>query len=89
MELASARLEGEEAGGVVTLRFGTAELRLAPGFRAALELICEQSRFRVAELPGLAAGERLALIRRLVRDGLLRAELPPSELDVVLGPEDR
>lgn len=87
VELASARVE--EAGGVITLRFGTAELRLAPAFRAALELICDRRRFRVAELPGLSAGDRLALVRRLVRDGLLRAELPPPDLDLVPGPEDR
>ncbi len=66
----------------VTLCFGTAEIRLDPAARAALELVCGRRRFRVAELPGLSADERLALVRRLVREGLLRSAGPAS------GPED-
>lgn len=71
----SCRLEPAE--GAVVLRFGPGQMKAPAALAPALAFVCEQSRFRVRELPGGMSDEsRLVLARRLVREGLLRAELP-------------
>jgi hypothetical protein len=40
----------------------------------ALEHIRDHESFQVRDLPGLDDGGRVVLVRRLVREGLLRAE---------------
>jgi hypothetical protein len=59
-------------------------MHLPPSTRAAVQYALARSAFRVAELPGsLDAAGRQALVRRLVREGLLRQLagdiLPPEQ----------
>jgi ribosomal protein L16 Arg81 hydroxylase len=58
--------------GVVVL-FGLAQIRGPISIRPALEYICEHSGFKIEDLPGpLDANSKVVLVRRLVREGLLR-----------------
>ncbi len=62
----------EEAGRLLVL-LGDRELRMPPRLAPVLELVRDRGAFRVAELePWLDAESRLVVVRRLVREGLLR-----------------
>lgn len=71
-------VEFSEEYGVSSIRFGAAHVRGPKHLRRAFELIRDRQRFRVAELPGLDPGSQLTLVRRLMREGLLRFAEPQS-----------
>jgi|tagenome__1003787_1003787.scaffolds.fasta_scaffold20981235_2 ribosomal protein L16 Arg81 hydroxylase len=48
----------------------------------ALEFIRDQPRFRVSEIPGLDEKGQLTLVRRLIREGLLRPVAAPTPVEV-------
>lgn len=55
-----------------SIRFAKGHIRGPAALGRAFELIRDQPRFRVADLPGLSEKAGTTLCRRLVRDGLLR-----------------
>ncbi|HEX3125714.1 MAG TPA: cupin domain-containing protein [Thermoanaerobaculia bacterium] len=58
--------------GTCRIRFGGGYVQGPARLRQTFEFVRDHPRFRVAELPGLDAGGRIILARRLVRLGLLR-----------------
>ena len=54
------------------IRFGTAHVRGPRKLKEALEFIRDHGRFRVGNLPGLDGQSQVVLVRRLIREGLLR-----------------
>jgi hypothetical protein len=67
---------GEETA---SLRFRTGGLKGPASLAAALEFIRDHPRFQVRDLPGsMSDRSKLVLVRRLIREGLLRAELPAA-----------
>jgi len=69
------------------IRFGRKHIRAPFKLRRAAEFIRDHRRFRVAQIPGLDDKSRLVLVRRLIREGLLRfadgrpqiAEVPAAQ----------
>jgi bifunctional lysine-specific demethylase and histidyl-hydroxylase NO66 len=62
-----------EEGDRLLVLLGDRELRMPMRLMPVLELVRDRGAFRVAELePWLDAGSRLVVVRRLVREGLLR-----------------
>jgi ribosomal protein L16 Arg81 hydroxylase len=59
-------------GNVCKILFAGRAVQGPVRLRAAMELIRDRDRFRVAELPGLGDESKPVLARRLVREGLLR-----------------
>jgi ribosomal protein L16 Arg81 hydroxylase len=57
--------------------FASAAVQGPVRLRAAMEFIRDHDRFQVAELPGLGSESKLVLVRRLVREGLLRLAKAP------------
>jgi ribosomal protein L16 Arg81 hydroxylase len=65
--------------GFGNIRFGTRHVRGPERLIAALGFIRDHQRFQVTDLPGLDDQSRLVLVRRLIREGLLRfAEISPQ-----------
>lgn len=65
----------EPAGNGVSISFAGTRLQMPAATGPALEHIRAHERFRVRDLPGrLDEAGKLVLVRRLVREGLLRAE---------------
>jgi ribosomal protein L16 Arg81 hydroxylase len=63
----------ESDGRSAVLRFGHHRVQGPGSLLTALEFICDHSRFRISQLPAeLSDSSKLVLVRRLVRDGLLR-----------------
>lgn len=58
--------------------FGNEHVSTPPRVRRSLEFIRDQPRFRVSEVPGLDEKGQLALVRRLIVEGLLRV-VPAEE----------
>jgi ribosomal protein L16 Arg81 hydroxylase len=58
------------------LRFGDSEIKTPVALLPALEIVQNREIFRVRDLPdGLSENSKLVLVRRLIREGLLRARL--------------
>lgn len=65
--------------GAGNIRFGTRHVRGPARLVDALEFIRDHQRFQVTDLPGLDDQSRVVLVRRLIREGLLRfAEATPQ-----------
>lgn len=65
----------EAAGNVVAVSFAGTRLQMPAAAGPALEHIRDRERFRVCDLPGrIDEPGKLVLVRRLIREGLLRAE---------------
>lgn len=69
----------ESRGDASSIRFGSRNVRGPAHLRPALEFIRDHARFRVDEVPGLDEQSRLVLVRRLIREGLLRMAEPRAE----------
>lgn len=68
----------EPSGDGVAIAFAGSRIQMPASARPALEHICDHQQFRAGDLPGrLDEPSKLVLIRRLVREGLLRAD--PAE----------
>ena len=64
-------------GNLSVIRFGTRHVRGPVRLQHAMEFIRDHPRFRVSDLPGLDDQSKQVLVRRLIREGLLRfAETP-------------
>ncbi len=68
---AHARMD--EQAEFVRLHLGERSLRLPTRAASALRMAVDAPQFAVGELPGLDAPGRVVLVRRLIREGLLRA----------------
>ncbi len=65
----------ESRDGEVSIRFAASSVAVPEALAPAVEHIRDHESFRVRDLPGPVDDEsRLVLVRRLIRDGLLRAE---------------
>ena len=65
----------ERGDGEASIRFAASTVSVPGALGPALEHIRDHERFRVRDLPGPVDDEsRLVVVRRLIRDGLLRAE---------------
>jgi ribosomal protein L16 Arg81 hydroxylase len=63
----------ESSGGTVAVRFGPKRVQGPVEISPALEFIRDHVRFRVCDLPNsITLDSKLMLVRRLIRDGLLR-----------------
>lgn len=62
----------------VVLETPTRRLRLPSQAGPALHVVADRVRFRVDDLQGLEADERLVLVRRLIREGILALVQEPS-----------
>lgn len=58
--------------GFANIRFGTRHVRGPERLVPAMNFIRDQESFRVSDLPGLDGQSQLVLVRRLIREGLLR-----------------
>jgi hypothetical protein len=68
----------EPSGNGVAIVFAGSRIQMPPSAGTALEHVCGHERFRAGDLPGrLDEPSKLVLVRRLVREGLLRAD--PAE----------
>ena len=63
--------------GICKILFASAAVQGPARLRAAMEFIRDHDRFRVAELPGLGDESKPVLVRRLIREGLLRLAAAP------------
>jgi len=72
--------EFSEEYGFSSIRFGSAHVRGPKHLRPAFEFVRDHQKFHVSELPGLGPASRLTLVRRLMREGLLRFADPQSPL---------
>jgi hypothetical protein len=62
----------QDNGDTVSLHVNTSEITLPAAATSALKFTLESPRFSVGDVPGLAdESSKLALVRRLVREGLL------------------
>jgi hypothetical protein len=69
----------EPSGNGVAIVFAGSRIQMPASTEAALEHVCGRERFRVGDLPGrLDEPSKLVLVRRLVREGLLRADPPEA-----------
>jgi hypothetical protein len=69
----------EPSGNGVVIVFAGNRIQMPASAGAALEHVCDLERFRVGDLPGrLDEPSKLVLVRRLVREGLLRADPPEA-----------
>jgi hypothetical protein len=71
-------VEFSEEYGFSSIRFGAGHVRGPKHLRLTFEFIRDHQRFLVADLPGLDPASRLTLVRRLMREGLLRFAEPQS-----------
>ncbi|MEU8899910.1 cupin domain-containing protein [Nocardia sp. NPDC048505] len=63
----------ENSGGKAAIRFGPKRVQGPAAMSPALEYIRDHPSFRICDLPGsLSEDSRITLVRRLIRDGLLR-----------------
>ena len=62
----------------IAIFFGNEHVSAPPSVRRSLEFIRDHPRFRVSEIPGLDEKGRLALVRRLIVEGMLR-RVPAAE----------
>jgi ribosomal protein L16 Arg81 hydroxylase len=63
-------------GGTASIQFPGARVDAPISIEGPMRFICEKDRFRISELPGeLSDQSKLTLVRRLVREGLLRRVL--------------
>jgi len=58
--------------GFCSIRFASRHIRGPERLRRAFELVRDSPRFTVAQLPGLDDNGKVVLVRRLIREGLLR-----------------
>ncbi len=70
------------------IRFGSRHVRGPARLLRALEFIRDQEQFAVAELPGLDDQSKIVLVRRLIREGLLRFATSPHR-EAETGPAPR
>jgi hypothetical protein len=73
----------------IAIFFGNEHVSAPPRVRRSLEFIRDHARFRVSDVPGLDEESQLALVRRLIVEGMLRrvpaaerVELPEPEVPV-------
>jgi hypothetical protein len=65
----------ERGDGEASIRFAASTVGVPAVLGSALEHVRDHERFRVRDLPGeLDDDSKVVLVRRLIRDGLLRAE---------------
>lgn len=61
--------------------FGKEQVSGPRGLRRAMEFIRDHPRFRVSELPGLDEPSQVVLVRRLIKEGLLRQVLAAERVE--------
>lgn len=66
----------------MTIFFGNEQVVGPLHLRCALEFIRDHARFRVSEIPGLDEKGQLALVRRLIMEGLLRRDLASKPVEL-------
>lgn len=83
--LCSVEISADQASNI---RFGTRHVRGPKHLLRAMMYIRDQKRFRIGELPGLDDQSKLVLIRRLIKEGLLRVttstRVAAAKLEAVL-----
>lgn len=81
-------VEFSEEYGFSSIRFGAGHVRGPKHLRGAFEFIRDHQKFLVEDLPGLGPESRLTLVRRLIREGLLRfAERQSLAPEALVGSE--